>query len=68
MTHKMKKKKQMKNFCDLKLQFTYVQATEEDFSPQKEHPVLKKFNLRIADTIQGPNISGPNPDPDPQHC
>ncbi len=27
----------MKNFCALKLQFTYVQATEEDFSPQREH-------------------------------
>jgi hypothetical protein len=32
---KLKKKIQMKIFFDKKMQFTYVQATGEDFSPQK---------------------------------
>ncbi len=32
---KLKKKIKMKIFYNQKLQFTYAQATEEDFSPQK---------------------------------
>ncbi len=40
--YKLKKKILMKSFFDHKFQFTYVQATVEAVSPQREHPALQK--------------------------
>ena len=45
---KMKQKKYSTNFFlsfDQKLQFTYVQATGEAFSPEKEHPAFQEMKF-----------------------
>ncbi len=42
---KLKKKIQMENLFDQKLQFTYVQATGEDFSPQKRTSSTSKMKF-----------------------
>jgi hypothetical protein len=41
----------MKSFSDQKLQFTYVQATREAFSPQIEHPSVQK--IKVINFFQG---------------
>jgi hypothetical protein len=57
----------MKTFFDQNLQFTYVQASGEDFSPQK---IIFSTSNPDSDTDPGTllNPDPSHPYPDPQHC
>jgi hypothetical protein len=69
-----------KIFFDQKLQFTYVKATGEAFSPQKRtsntsrnYQLFSMFvghfcPLRSGFESRDPIESGSNTDPNPQHC
>jgi hypothetical protein len=63
----LKKKIQIKSFSDQKLQFTYVQATREAYSPQIEHPSVQK--IKVINFFQGFWLIFAllDPDPDRQH-